>query len=61
MQDIASFKAQVRAILLALGRRATEAEFRKMYHELEVSVKIFLTLFFIKKVLSLRDIQLIMF
>lgn len=49
MQDIASFKAQVRAILLALGRRATEAEFRKMYHELEVSVKIFLLYFLLKK------------
>lgn len=35
MLDIAQLKAQIRAILLALGRGTTEREFRKEYYEIE--------------------------
>lgn len=35
MLDIPTLKAQIRSILLALGRGATEREFRKEYFEIE--------------------------
>lgn len=35
MLDIAQLKAQIRAILMALGRGATERDFRKEYYEIE--------------------------
>lgn len=35
MLDIPTMKAQIRSILLALGRGATEREFRKEYYEIE--------------------------
>jgi hypothetical protein len=35
MLDIPTLKAQIRSILLALGRGATEREFRKEYYEIE--------------------------